>query len=513
MSRIYWYPKLAIAPLFAISLIQSVQAQSDHPQPIKNYSTTVKDWLTQADRSINNIPIIDVELRKAKSEFQVILATEVEKLSQPILSRQGKTLTAEITGAILALPNQRAFKASNPAKGVKSIAVTQIGVNRVRLQITGSEQAPDATVKTANRQLVFNVIPIAPVTTEPTTINIIVTGEKVGQTDSGYQVPNSTTDTKLELPQKDIPQSIQVIPRQVIEDRQVTRLNELTDNVSGVQRVPGYGGVSSLGARIRGFTTSFETLRNGFRDFGYLSPRDPANIERVEFLKGPASVLYGGGVVGFSGQINTVTEKPQAEPSYEIGMVAGSYNFYRPTLDFTGALTSDKSLLYRLNAAYENSDSFRDFGESESYLIAPALTWKIGKGTDLTIELEQQHQDYFFDNGLPAEPEFLDLPRDRFVLGEPDLNNAEWDSTSITYNFEHKFSDNWKFRQGFNATLVDGGEDSSFFLPLESDRRTLPRDFNRSEESQESYSLQNELFTKFNTGSVKHNLLFGVELA
>lgn len=266
--------------------------------------------------------------------------------------------------------------------------------------------------------------------------------------------------------------------------------------------------------RIRGFTLQFETLRNGFRDFGYLSPRDVANVERVEILKGPASVLYGGGVVGLSGQVNTVTEKPLDEPRYEVSAVLGNYDFYRPTLDFTGPLNADASLLYRLNLAYENAGSFRDFGENESFFVAPALTWKIGPRTNFTIELEQQHYNYFFDNGFPVEPEFLDLPRSRFLLGEPDLNDSEWDSTSITYNLEHEFSDNWKFRQGFNVLQASGGVGGdTFFSPLEPDRRTLPREYYTSDESTENYTLQNEFFGKFNTGSLRHNFLFGVELA
>lgn len=516
---------LAIQPIHAeeISTFTSAQIRQTNLntanliprlKEIELPKTNLHNWLTQQTPTQEITEITKVNLKQTETGLEIILETSTGTKLVPLIFSEGNKLVIDILDATLALSTGNQFRKTNPTPGIKKVSIINIDKNQIRIAVTGEKQVPSAEVIPSNQNLVLSINPKENTAqTQPDEeIKVEVIATREPENDD-YLVPNATTGTKLELSQRDIPQSIQVIPRQVIENRQVTRLNELTDNVSGVQRVPGYGGVSSVGARIRGFTTQFETLRNGFRDFGYLSPRDPANVERVEILKGPSSVLYGGGVVGFSGQINTVTKKPQAKPRYEIGMVAGSYDFYRPTLDFTGTLNSDRSLLYRLNVAYENSGSFRDFGASESYLVAPVLTWKIGKKTNFTLELEQQGQDYFFDNGFPAEAEFLDLPSDRFLLGEPDLNDAEWDSTSITYTFEHEFSKNWKFRQGFNATIVDGNTASSFFEPLEDDRRTLPRIFFRSQESQENYSLQNELFVKFNTGSVKHNLLFGVELA
>ncbi|MHC5721032.1 MAG: TonB-dependent siderophore receptor, partial [Nostoc sp.] len=107
-------------------------------------------------------------------------------------------------------------------------------------------------------------------------------------------------------------------------------------------------------------------------------------MERVEVLKGPASVLFG--QVQPGGIINLVTKQPLSEPYYAAEFTAGSYDFYRPTLDFSGPLNSDKTLLYRLNVAYQNSGSFRDFVDTERIFIAPSLTWKIGTNTKLNID-------------------------------------------------------------------------------------------------------------------------------
>jgi iron complex outermembrane receptor protein len=399
----------------------------DLPRP----ATSVKEWLTQAA----SIRVIGIKVNETPGGLNVILETADGKPLQGTTSTQENSLTVEIPNAQLQLTEGQPFRRENPAPGIAAVEVSQTAVNTVRVVVTGVDGLPEGTVVQSQAGLVLSVL--SPEPEEEITV--------AGEARTRYSVPSATTATKLDVPLLDIPQSVQVIPKEVIEDRQVLRLNELTDNVSGVQRVPGYGGLSSVGTRIRGFTLQFENLRNGFRDFGYQSPRDVANVERVEILKGPASVIYGGGVNAFSGVVNTVTKKPLEQPFYQIGMTFGSFSLYRPTVDLTGPLTSDRSLLYRFVGAYETSNGFRDFSDNESSLIAPSLTWNISPQTKITFEYERQSQNYFFDNGYPAEPEFLRLPRNRFVLGEPDLNRADWVTNAGTYELEHKFSDNWKF--------------------------------------------------------------------
>jgi iron complex outermembrane receptor protein len=137
--------------------------------------------------------------------------------------------------------------------------------------------------------------------------------------------------------------------------------------------------------------------------------------------------------------------------------------------------------------------------------------------TKITAEFEYQNYNYVFDRGFLPSETFFELPISRF-LGEPGVNDAEFDSFAVNYDFEHKFSDNWKFRQGFNAVSITGNEVSVFtsnFDPpfVEEDGRTLPRSVSSSDESSENYALQNEISGKFNTGAIAHNVLFGVELA
>ncbi len=509
---------------------------TDIPQlsDIQHPYTSVKDWVAQATQQNQVIQVTGVRLSPTANGLEVILETPTSNKLQTTTKSDGNTFTAIISNAQLRSKSGSSFRFNNPTAGITTVTVTNQDANSILVKVMGEAGLPTLKLFDSNSGLIFAFTsavsstqqqqqPQKPGTNKPSSgtpptkpsasgsepIELVVRGEAEGS----YNPPTASTATKIEVPLSNIPQSIQVIPRQVIEDRQVVRLSELTDNVSGVQHTPGYGGISSISSLfIRGFEQGPENFRNGFRDYGYLSPRDVSNVERVEFLKGPGSVLYGGGVYGVGGVVNTVTKKPLTESRYEANLTVGSYDFYRPAIDLTGPLTSNRSLLYRLNLAYENAGGFRDFNQNESVFVTPALTWQIDPRTKLTTEIEYANDRRVPDFGFPSEPESLRLPRNRF-LGVPGFSDENTDSISVTYNFEHEFSDNWRFRQGFNALNVKQDIQGIFYNSLQSDRRTLDRYASKSNEEQENYTLQNEIFGKFNTGSLRHNILLGVELA
>ncbi|GAB4384530.1 MAG: TonB-dependent siderophore receptor [Elainellaceae cyanobacterium] len=468
--------------------------------------STVEEWLAQSV-----IQVTGVEIRAIEDRLEVVLESSGE-LAPVSTSVVGNALLADIPNAVLALPDGEQFQAANPAAGIALVTVTPRG-DGIRIAITGLEAPPAAEVSTGEQGLVLSVAPGSAEMADPAAESIQVVA--AGEENEGYNPSAATTGTRIEAPLRDLPLTLQVIPREVIEDRQIIRLTELADNVPGVEAFSGYGGLPSNDYYIRGFNTG-ESFRNGFRDFTFISPRDPANVERVEFLRGPASVLYGGGF-NLSGAVNTITERPLAEPRYEVNGTIGSYDFYRSTIDLTGPLVEDDSLLYRLNFAYTNADSFRDFNESQSVFVSPVLTWNIDPQTTLTAEFEYQNYDYVFDRGFPPGEVFLDLPRDRFLF-EPDVNRAQFDSYYFGYNIEHEFNDQWRIRQGFGGVVVQGNTEAAvlanFSEPfVEADGRTLERRAQRSDELQENFSVQTEVIGEFNTGSIAHNLLFGVELA
>ncbi|NJR62294.1 MAG: TonB-dependent siderophore receptor [Cyanobacteria bacterium CRU_2_1] len=491
-------------------VVEETSLLMTQPTPLSEIEqpyTTVSEWLeAQAESAI---AITNIQLNSTETGVEVVLETQGQVT--PTTSTVGNALIVEIPNAVLTGDR---FEQAEPAEGIALITAESLPGNRVRVAITGTEAPPTATVRSETQSLTVSVTPgIERADETEDAIAIVVTGER----EEGYLAPDASTATRIPLPLEDIPQSIQIVPRQVIEDRNVVQLTDLAENVSGVQPERGYGGITSPGFRIRGFLTNFESLRNGFPDYGYFSPRDLANVERLEILKGPAAVLYGGSPTQFaggSGVINTITEQPLSEPFYEASMNVGSYEFYRPTIDITGPLTDDEALLYRLNVAYENADSFRDFVETESFFVAPVLTWNINSRTQFTVEANYQEYDFTFDQGFPLIPESLELPRDRY-LGEPSFSNGDVDSTWVSYNLTHELNDDWRLRQGFNYTRsnLNDAQQPSPADEIGSDGRTVNVLFFTSDEFSENITLQNEIFGRFNTGSIRHNLLLGVDLA
>src|SRR5688572_9657831 len=131
-----------------------------------------------------------------------------------------------------------------------------------------------------------------------------------------------------------------------------------------------------------------------------LTFRDISNMQRIEVLKGPASVLYGRSEPG--GIINILTKQPQAERYASLNQIIGSYQYYRTMLDATGPLNENGTLRFRINGAYENTESFRDIVRGQRYFLSPVFTWQASNRTTITLEGEYIRDRRTPDFGLPA---------------------------------------------------------------------------------------------------------------
>ncbi|MEH2286593.1 TonB-dependent siderophore receptor [Nostoc sp.] len=239
--------------------------------------------------------------------------------------------------------------------------------------------------------------------------------------------------------------------------------------------------------------------------------RETANLERIEVLKGPASVLFG--TVEPGGIINLVTKQPLSEPFYSAELQAGSFGLVRPSIDFSGPLNSDRTLLYRLNAVYETGGNFRDFDQGvDRFFVSPVLTWKISDRTDLTFEFSYLDDTRPFDiTGIPPiGRKIADIPYSR-VVDEPD-NFSFRNELSASYLLEHRFSENWTLRNTFRFSSGDQRFIGARSDTLDETTGNLTRSWSDNNGNNQSYGLQTNLIGKFATGSVKHTLLFGVDL-
>lgn len=454
--------------------------------------------------------VTGIELNQTDSGLEIILKTAAgEERLVPLILPEGNDLVIDILDATLAFSIRNGVTKTNPAKGIREVKLTKIDDSSIRLTITGENQAPSAEVITSSQNLVLNVTPerVATEQTPDEEIEVIATGQAE---EDGYDVDDATTATRTDTPLRDIPQSIQIVPQQVIEDQGVTRIGDALRNVSGVTPQRDRSNASDR-FNIRGFDNS-RTLRNGFRS-GSISSNtiniSPNVVEQIEVLKGPASVLYG--QVEPGGVINYVTKKPLDEPFYNLEFTTGSFGFVEPAIDFTGPLTEDKKLTYRFNVSYQNGGNFRDFVDSEIISIAPVVSYDFSDATSLTFEYEYLESNQTFDDGLPIDPIVFELPRESF-LGEPE-DFEDITTHSFYLNLNHRFSNNIRLRSGFAAEISDTSESAFRLFDLDTESGEFGRFFSESESSSDNYAWQTDLISEFKTGSIEHQLLAGFELA
>jgi iron complex outermembrane recepter protein len=513
----------AIPLTMAILFATPTQAKTVGEDKIKLSVTNARIIAqTPAPTQQTLILITGVKANSTEKGVEVILETSQGEQLQVTNRSTGNNFIADITTGQLQLPNGDAFtyRSEKPLEGITEITVANLDANTVRVTVVGETALPAVELFDDDTGLILAVAspsiatqppetptsdtpPAEPTAQQDEPIELVVTGEQ-----DRYRVPNASTATKTDTPVRDIPGSIQVIPRQILEDQKTTRIQEALENVSGVNKQGNYGGTDAGGYKIRGFGQD-GNFRNGFNDTDFYSLVDTANIDRIEVLKGPASVLFGQAEPG--GIINVVTKQPLRTPYYSAELNVGNYAFYRPSFDISGPLTDDGSLLYRLNVAYQNSGSFRDYNFLERVFVAPVITWNISDRTSLTFDLEYQDNNYLFDRGLPSLGDRpAPIPISRFI----GLPQSIYDDSTfrVGYRLEHRFSQDWQFRNAFS--FVSGKSAGTYAIGgygLEDDQ-FAPIYVGRDDFSREIYTLQTELVGKFKTGSIVHQPLVGVEL-
>ena len=476
------------------------------------------------------VKVTGVRLNSTGVALEVILETSDGTTLQTSTSTEDNTLIADIPNAVLALPDGDGFRANNPAEGIISVTVTQLNTSSVRVTVTGETGVPTSQVVSSPSGLVLSLTPADEESDESTEdsdieadaeddIEIVVTGEQ----EEGYRVPNATTATRTNAPIRNIPQSIQVIPRQILQDQAGTQISDALRNVSSLTNlnIPGSFGDSGTS---RGFPSGRNYFINGISSpfAGQNVDLETFNLEQIEVLKGPASVLYGQGEPG--AVINVVTKQPLPDPTYSIGLEVGSFNYYRPTLDLSGPLNADKTVLYRLNLLYQNTDSFVDSLNFETFAVAPVLSFQLGQNTKLTLEGQYfRYNEVPYFTGLPASGVLFDNPLGRVPLsrnlGDPKSNAEPQNPTdfgSIGYRLEHKFNDNLLVRNAFNFEVYNSHYTYLLTDGLdETDNRTLYRSAYRTDPGDglsQSFVLQTDVIGKIQSGNVKQEILFGVEL-
>ena len=340
---------------------------------------------------------------------------------------------------------------------------------------------------------------------EPT---IVVTG-----TEQGSALPAWTNSaTKSAVAESKTPQVINTIAAKEIEQRHASSVNEILRYAPGVSTEV-RGSTSYMSEyKIRGFNVDqefYNGLQLPYNVTGNTKARiDPLLIESVDILKGPSSVLYGGGSPG--GLVNIQSKKPQKEAKTELGFNTGNRNLKEGYLDSTGQI-ANSDWNYRLLGKATESDEQVHTTRYENYLVAPSVTWQPDDKTRLTIDALAQNTPSL----TPSDPMPLSYLRSKYA-DRRDYAGDEWSGFKqrqwmLGYSFEHEFDSGWGFNQKARYFDVDTHQRSAYSTGTGSEVYQLNRFAYTTDEDLQSFNIDNQVTRTVALGDWQHHLLAGFD--
>jgi len=347
-----------------------------------------------------------------------------------------------------------------------------------------------------------------------------------------YSAKNTATGTKTDTPLNEVPQSVSVVGAEQIRDMGAQTEQQVLRYLPGVV-ADSYGADGRAdGSFIRGIdaTEYLDGMRRTFQYYTSTYRLDPYFMERMEVLRGPASVLYGQATVG--GIINSVSKRPQTEQGGEITVEYGSFDFKQVKFDMTGPVTSDKRWSYRLTGSARDADTQVDYVEDDRYAIQPAITYRPDENTTITM------LGHFQKDRAGTISQFLPhigtifpnvsgrrIAQDRFV-GEPG-DHYDTDVASGTLLIEHKFNEVFKLQHSSSYTDVHNDYASSYaghfyatpdlgfpnYPYLDPTQTFTARAKSLTVTDTQVFTQDTNLEAKLATGPLAHKLLGGVDYA
>ncbi|WP_134147555.1 TonB-dependent receptor [Flavobacterium sp. 270] len=359
-----------------------------------------------------------------------------------------------------------------------------------------------------------------------TTLNLQLTvsdkqlKEVIVTNNRGKKFPKqSTYVSKMPLKNLENPQVYNIVSSELLKEQAITNYEDALKNVPGIQKLwesTGRGGDGGSYYSLRGFETQANVV-NGLPGLTNGS-LDPANVERIEVIKGPSGTLFGSSVVSYGGLINTVTKKPYNGFGGEISYLTGSFGLNRVTADVNTSLDDNDNIAFRVNAAYQTENSFQDAGFRTSLFVAPSLSYKVNDKLSFLINTEFMQEE-------KTTPSMLFLGRDALLqyanLAELNYNtNLSFNSNdlamknprfSLQGQMIYKISDQWTSQtvlsrgssksQGFYSYIYDnedGNKDFGFWITKEQSQ-TVTTD------------IQQNFIGDFKLGNMRNRVVAGLD--
>ncbi|QJB32248.1 TonB-dependent receptor [Chitinophaga oryzae] len=345
------------------------------------------------------------------------------------------------------------------------------------------------------------------------------------------KLANKESDYIARLPIKNLenPQVYNVIGKELMKEQVITSFDDALKNAPGVTRLwssTGRGGDGAGYFTMRGFAVQ-PTMVNGIAGISNGSP-DPADIERVETIKGPSGTLFGSSLVSFGGLINIVTKKPYDAFGGEISYTGGTYGLNRVTADLNTPLNKDKSVILRTNAAYHSEGSFQDAGFKRSWFLAPSLSYRVNDRLSFLVNTE-------FYSGEGTNPTMIFLNRRRQLIARtPDQLGIDF-TRSFTSNdiviktpsvnlfgqANYKISDQWTSQttvsrstrrsQGYYSYVMFLDEGGTRDNPMPANDTLISRYLARQNSTTTATDVQQNFIGDFKIGSLRNRLVAGLD--
>ncbi|WP_323739857.1 TonB-dependent siderophore receptor [Acinetobacter oleivorans] len=336
---------------------------------------------------------------------------------------------------------------------------------------------------------------------------------------SPYVATKATSALKSDAPLFKTAQSVSVVTREQLDQKQARTLADALEGVAGVE-------AGKLGRRgwddfvIRGQTSSDSVYVDGLRvgQNTYVAT-ELSGMDQVQVLKGPASINFG--LVAPGGMVNLVTKRPEAENFARASMTYGSYNLKEGTFDLNYSPNNSEKGAFRLNGRISDQDDPTDYVYFKNYYLSPSYNFDLGDKTDLSVIASYQHREYIRQQGLPVIGTLKDNPNgaiDRSLyIGDPNFGKYEADVYRTGYTFKHAFDNGWNFNQNFavQKTEMDGtavfAQTKKFWA--DSSYTTINRANNSRHQVIDnlSFAIDNRLNKQFDLYGMQHDINIGVD--
>lgn len=337
-----------------------------------------------------------------------------------------------------------------------------------------------------------------------------------------FVATRSSIGTKTDTPIIEIPQTVNVVTRDEMTVQAPSNVMEALSYTPGVYS--SYIGPASMGedhyVTARGFLLNkyLDGQRVGGAITGTYAGVDPYMLESVEVLKGPSSVLFGGGTP--AGVLNITSKRPTERPLREVMLQGGSWGRVQGAFDLSGPIDPDKQFLFRLTAiARDAGTQFGNNTKDQRIGLAPSVTWRPTADTDLTLFAKYQYDPNLTPfQFLPALGTVLPNPNGQIsstlYTGDPQVNNSWVSQTYVGYSLSHRFDDVWSFGQNVRYENVRSNHLFVYALGLDAadpTMQTASRYSTFRNSTFDRFAIDSRMEAKFDTGPLRHSALIGVD--